>query len=86
MSDKALRKAMKDTKQKNPIRILKASKFIKDKYKTDLEKVISAYKEKGYRDARILSDSVTFDKEKNALSIKINVEEGTNITLETLNF
>ncbi len=86
MSDKALRKAMKDTKQKNPIRILKASKFIKDKYKTDLEKVISAYKEKGYRDARILSDSVTFDKEKNALSIKINVEEGNKYYFGNIKF
>jgi outer membrane protein insertion porin family len=86
ISDKALRKAMKDTKQKNPIRILKASKFIKDKYKTDLEKVISAYKEKGYRDARILSDSVTFDKEKNALSIKINVEEGNKYYFGDIKF
>ena len=86
MSDKALRKAMKDTKQKNPIRILKASKFIKDKYKTDLEKVISAYKEKGYRDARIISDSVTFDKEKNALSIKINVEEGNKYYFGDIKF
>ncbi|MFV8338265.1 BamA/OMP85 family outer membrane protein [Flavobacterium sp. LB3P21] len=86
MSDKALRKAMKDTKQKNPIRILKSSKFIKDKYKTDLEKVISAYKEKGYRDARILSDSVTFDKEKNALSIKINVEEGNKYYFGDIKF
>jgi outer membrane protein insertion porin family len=55
-------------------RILKASKFIKTKYKTDLEKVI-AYKEKGYRDARILSDTITYLKEKNTLSIKLNVEE-----------
>jgi hypothetical protein len=36
---------MKDTKQ-NFFRILKASKFIKAKYKTDLEKVIASYKEK----------------------------------------
>ncbi|MFV8391715.1 outer membrane protein assembly factor BamA [Flavobacterium sp. LB2P6] len=86
MSDKALRKAMKDTKQKNFIRVLKASKFIKEKYKTDLEKVISAYKEKGYRDARILSDSVTFDKEKNALSIKINVEEGNKYYFGDIKF
>jgi outer membrane protein insertion porin family len=86
ISDKALRKAMKDTKQKNPIRVLKASKFIKDKYKTDLEKVISAYKEKGYRDARILSDTVTFDKEKNALSIKINVEEGNKYYFGNIKF
>ncbi len=86
LSDKTLRKAMKDTKQKNPIRILKASKFIKDKYKTDLEKVIATYKEKGYRDARIISDSVTYSKEKNALAIKINVEEGNKYYFGNIKF
>jgi outer membrane protein insertion porin family len=75
LSDKALRSVMKDTKQKKLL-TLKASKFIKDKYKTDLEKVISAYKERGYRDARILTDSVSYDKNLNALKVKINVEEG----------
>jgi outer membrane protein insertion porin family len=86
LSDKTLRKAMKDTKQKNVFRILKASKFIKEKYKTDLEKVIEAYKEKGYRDARILSDSVSYSKEKNALAIKINVEEGNKYYFGDIKF
>jgi outer membrane protein insertion porin family len=86
ISDKALRKAMKDTKQKNPIRVLKASKFIKDKYKTDLEKVIANYKEKGYRDARIVSDSVAYNKEKNSLFIKVNVEEGNKYYFGNIKF
>ena len=86
LSDKALRGAMKDTKQKNPIRLLKASKFIKDKYKADLEKVIANYKEKGYRDARILSDSVVYNKDKNALFIKINVEEGNKYYFGNIKF
>lgn len=86
LSDKTLRKAMKDTKQKNPIRILKASKFIKAKYKTDLEKVIASYKEKGYRDARIVSDSVTYNKAKNTLAIKINVEEGNKYYFGNIKF
>ena len=84
--DKTLRKAMKDTKQKNPIRVLKASKFIKEKYKSDLEKVIASYKEKGYRDARILSDSVVYNKAKNALSVKINVEEGNKYYFGNIKF
>lgn len=86
LSDKTLRKAMKDTKQKNPIRVLKASKFVQAKYKTDLEKVIAAYKEKGYRDARILSDTVTYNKDKNALAIKINVEEGNKYYFGDIKF
>jgi outer membrane protein insertion porin family len=37
---------------------------IQAKYKTDLEKVIASYKEQGYRDARIISDSISYNKEK----------------------
>ncbi|MCG9791479.1 BamA/OMP85 family outer membrane protein [Flavobacterium algicola] len=86
ISDKTLRKSMKDTKQKNVFRVLKASKFIKSKYKEDLEKVIASYKEKGYRDARIVSDSVAFDKEKNALAIKIKIEEGNKYYFGNIKF
>lgn len=86
MADNELRKAMKDTKQKNPIRIFKASKFIKDKYKKDLENVIDAYKEKGFRDARILSDTVVYNKEKNALAVKIKVEEGNKYYFGNIKF
>jgi outer membrane protein insertion porin family len=86
LSDATLRKAMKDTKQKNPIRIFKASKFIKDKYKADLEKVIANYKEKGYRDARILSDTIVYDKKKNTLAIKVDVEEGNKYYFGDIKF
>jgi outer membrane protein insertion porin family len=85
-SDKKLRSAMSDTKVKNPLRIFKASKFIKDKYKADLAKIIDKYKEKGFRDARIVSDSVYFDKEKNKLAININVEEGNRYYFGNIKF
>lgn len=75
-SDKKLRKAMSNTKAINPIRIFKRSKYVKDKYDEDLQSIISKYKEKGYRDARIVSDSVIYNKEKNNISIKMNIEEG----------
>jgi outer membrane protein insertion porin family len=71
-----LRGFMSNTKQKNVFRVWKSSKFIKDKYKEDLVKIVEKYKEQGYRDARIVSDSVVFNKEKNNLSININLEEG----------
>ncbi|MFH6969386.1 outer membrane protein assembly factor [Flavobacterium sp. FlaQc-28] len=86
LTESQLRAAMKDTKQKNVFRVLKASKFIPEKYKTDLEKVISAYKEKGYRDARIIYDSVKYNKEKNMLGIKINVEEGNKYYFGNIKF
>ena len=75
-SDAKLRKAMSNTKIKNPIRILKRSKFIKDKYEEDLKSVLNKYKEKGYRDARITSDTVIYNKDKNEIAIKVNLIEG----------
>ncbi len=86
ITDNALKKAMKETKQKNVFRIFKASKFIKVNYKKDLEKVIDAYKEKGFRDARILSDTVVYNKEKNALDVKIKVEEGNKYYFGNIKF
>lgn len=76
LTDAKLRRAFKNTKQKNPLRIFKLSKFIKDKYKEDLASVIDKYKENGFRDARIVSDSISYDKEKNLIHIKVNLEEG----------
>ncbi|RTY87005.1 outer membrane protein assembly factor [Flavobacterium sp. GT3R68] len=85
-TDAKLRRTMSSTKQQNLFRFWKASKFIKDKYKEDLVKIIDKYKEKGYRDARIVSDSVTFNNEKNKLAIKINIEEGNKYYFGDIKF
>ena len=85
-SEGKLHKAMKNTKEKNPLRIFKASKYIKDKYKEDLTKIIDKYKESGYRDARIVSDSVTFNKDKKDISIKVNIEEGRKYYFGNIKF
>lgn len=76
ISNKKLKKAFKNTKVKNPIRIFKASKFTKEKYKEDLASLIDKYKENGYRDARITSDSISYNKKSNTVSIKVKLEEG----------
>jgi len=75
LSDKKLRKAMKNTKQVNPIRILKRSKYIENDYKEDLVSVVNKYKEKGYRDARIISDTLIKENDKR-IALNIKVEEG----------
>nr|WP_249684866.1 outer membrane protein assembly factor BamA [Flavobacterium sp. CYK-55] len=85
-SDSKLRSAMKNTKQINPIRFFKASKYIKDKYKEDLTKIIDKYKEKGYRDARIISDTVAFTEDKKRLAIKVNLEEGQKYYFGNIKF
>ncbi len=85
-SDKNLRGTMKNTKQINLIRIFKASKFIKDKYKEDLNSIVDKYKEKGYRDARIVQDSVFLNAKKTKLAIAIKVEEGRKYHFGNIKF
>src|SRR5690606_8687123 len=57
------------------INIFKASKFIPQKYNEDLVKVIDEYKSIGFRDAKIVSDTVIRVSPKN-IEIKIEIEEG----------
>jgi outer membrane protein insertion porin family len=83
-SDKKLRKSLKNTKVQNPIRVLKKSKYVKEKYKEDLATLVNKYKEKGYRDARVVSDTVFLKNDK--LALKIKVEEGQKYHFGTIKF
>jgi outer membrane protein insertion porin family len=85
INDKKLRKAMKSTKKKNFIRILKRSKYIEEDYKVDLVSVVDYYKENGYRDARIISDSIVYENEK-TISLNIKLEEGEKYTFGKITF
>jgi len=85
ISDKKLRKAMKNTKQKNLIRILKRSKYVKADYEADLVSVVDKFKENGFRDARIISDSIIKNNDK-TISIVVNVEEGEKYTFGKITF
>lgn len=84
-----LRKAMKKTKQKsplNPMRIFKPSKFIEKEYQVDLKNIVDAYKEKGYRDARILSETAKYNPSKNTVAINIDLEEGKKYYIGDIRF
>ncbi len=82
---KKLRKAMKNTKKKNPIRILKRSKYIEENFREDLVSVVDKYKENGYRDARIIADSIIYNNDK-TISLDITVEEGEKYTFGKIDF
>ncbi|GAA4799973.1 outer membrane protein assembly factor BamA [Litoribaculum gwangyangense] len=85
LSDKKLRKAMKSTKQINRLRLLKRSKFIDSAYQADLSHVVDKYKENGYRDARIVKDSIIVNDDK-TISINIDVNEGELYTFGDITF
>jgi len=57
------------------IRIFKSSKFIEEDYTADKQLLITKYNSLGYRDARILRDSISKNPD-NTINIDIWVEEG----------
>ena len=75
LSDKKLRKAMSNTKEKFIGRFWKGSKYIEENYQTDLESILDKYSRLGYRDARILSDNISWNDD-NTININIELEEG----------
>ncbi|NDG52104.1 MAG: outer membrane protein assembly factor BamA [Flavobacteriia bacterium] len=75
-TDKRLKRLMKDTKEKKFFRIFKASKFLDEAYKDDKEKIIAKYNEKGLRDAKVISDTITYNNEEELLDIGLKINEG----------
>ena len=58
------------------VKIFKGSKYIEKNYKEDLNNIVAKYNKKGYRDAKISSDSV-FSIDNQDLAIIIKVDEGS---------
>lgn len=59
------------------INFFKASKLVAETFKEDKTKLVEFYNENGYRDAKVLSDSVAITpEEENRLNLYINIEEG----------
>ena len=82
-----LKSKLKNTKSKNPIRFWKRSKYIVDDFKEDLVGLIDFYKEQGYRDARLLLDTVIRnEKESKSISLNLEIEEGNKYYFGDINF
>ena len=84
-SDAKLRSKLKNTKKKNLLRFWKKSKLIESDYIEDKEKIVSFYKEKGYRDAIIEFDTITLNDEK-TVNINLNVDEGNKYYFGDINY
>ncbi|CAL2076839.1 Outer membrane protein assembly factor BamA [Tenacibaculum dicentrarchi] len=85
LAGKTLRSAMKNTKRKFLGRFWKSSKYILDDYKKDLESILEKYSENGYRDARILSDQLTWNND-NTINLDIAIEEGRQYRFDDIKF
>lgn len=74
--DSKLRKRMKDTKERHWWNIFKTSKYLESTYTRDKESIIAFYNSKGYRDARIVTDSV-YNNDEKTINIQLTIDEGS---------
>lgn len=78
MSDGKIKSTMKKTNEKgiqNLRKIFSQKKFVNNDYKDDLNRIIQKYNEKGFRDAKIIADSVVKYDDK-SVDVYIHLEEG----------
>ncbi|MDT0675033.1 BamA/OMP85 family outer membrane protein [Autumnicola musiva] len=84
-SDAKLRRSMKNTKKKNFFRFWKRSKFVREDYQEDKVSLINNYKESGFRDARIVSDTLIRQGDKD-IALQLKVEEGDRYYIGDIEF
>lgn len=75
VSVRKIYRTMKDTKRKRWFNLFNPSKFLEENYEKDKQKIVEKYNQKGYRDARIVKDSV-YKVDLNRVAINITIDEG----------
>jgi outer membrane protein insertion porin family len=75
ISENKLKKALKETKERKWWNVFNTGKYLEENYEKDKPKVIAKYNAKGYRDARIVKDTV-YKFDKNHVSIEMWIDEG----------
>ena len=86
MSDNAIQRTMKKTNEKGKLtNLFRQKKFVESDYHDDLNRIIEKYNEKGYRDAKILADSVVPYDDK-TVDVYIDLSEGKKYYINDVNW
>jgi outer membrane protein insertion porin family len=85
LPDNKLRKAMAETKRFRLWNVFKSSKLIDEEYQTDLEAVKAVYMQFGFRDMKIVKDTLIRTAD-NRIKVEITVNEGTRYYFRDINF
>ncbi len=80
-----LRRKMKDTKERHWYRLFSTSKYLEQNFEDDKIAAMNKYKELGFRDAKVVWDTVTFHDEK-SVDITIRIEEGHKYYFRNINW
>ncbi len=86
LSDSKIKRTIKKTNEKNDIlKIFSQKKFVESDYQDDLNRILEKYNELGYRDARIVSDSIVPYDDK-TVDVHIAVDEGQRYYIKDINW
>lgn len=85
LPDKRLRKALKKTKRKRWWNIFGSSKFLRDEFRSDKNRVLDLYNEKGHRNATIVRDTVFFIR-PDRVQVEVTVDEGERFHFRNITF
>ena len=86
MSDSLIQRAMKKTNEKGKlINLFRQKKFVESDYHDDLNRILEKYNEKGYRDAKIVSDSVV-PYDDRLVDVHITVDEGKRYYIKDISW
>jgi len=87
LTDKNIKKVMKKTNEKGKLReFFRTKKFVNEEYEGDKDKILEKYGELGYRDAVILFDSVSSNREDNTVDVWLRFEEGGKYYIRNINW
>jgi len=86
--DKTLRKEFDTIKQDRWYRLFKRHVYTQEEYEEGLENVLQFYRDNGYRDVRILSDSVYVDdwRRKEGVYFDIQIDEGPQYRIRNIDW
>ncbi len=86
LSDRKLKRVIKKTNEgSNLLKLFSQKKFVQEDYEGDLDRIIEKYNELGYRDAKIVADSVVPYNE-NKVDVYINIDEGKKYFIKDINW
>lgn len=84
-SDGDLRGEMDETKRYAWFNIFRSSKFLRTEYEADLNTIVDYYNENGYRNARIIRDSI-YQVSPTRVQIDVYLEEGPQYYFRDISF
>jgi len=84
-SARRLRRALKETHKRN-LFILRTGEFDETKYSEDKDNLRTFYRNEGYRDFDIKSDSISYNENRKRMIITMNIYEGPRYKYRNINF